>query len=104
MEDIGEMLIVFDLKKPGRHLRVPMTPHHAGEHHHAHLMLTMPPPFGLSGIYSKRKILYLEAADLPMALQYLRSVYDFTMPALGLKYKPVARKIRPVATTLLEEA
>jgi hypothetical protein len=37
-----------------------------------------------------------------MAAHYLRTIYDFTALALGLKYKPVARKVRPVATTLPE--
>ena len=33
-EDIGETLIIFDPKKPGHHIRVPMAPHCANELHH----------------------------------------------------------------------
>jgi hypothetical protein len=41
-EDVGEMLIIFDPKKPGRRMRVPLTPHHTGEHRQTNLMLTTP--------------------------------------------------------------
>ena len=85
MEDVGGTLIIFDPKKPGQWMRVPMTPHHAGEFHCAHLALTVPS---------------LLSANLLMASYYLRAVYDFMVPVLGLKYMPVARKVRPVAATL----
>ena len=89
MEDVGETLIIFDPKKPGQQMRVPMTPHHAGKFHCAHLALTVPS---------------LLSANLPMASYYLCAVYNFTMPVLGLKYKPVASKVWPVAMTLPENA
>ena len=88
-EDVGETLIIFDPKKPGQRMRVPMTPHHAGKFHHTHLALTVPS---------------LLSANLPMASYYLHAVYDFTMPALGLKYKLVAHKVWPVAMMLPEIA
>ena len=107
-EDIGETLIIFDPKKPGRRLHVPMMPHRAGDLHHAHLVLAERPLCRASPLEpspgSQLKIPSLLSAYLPMAAQYLRTVYDFTTPALGLKYKPVARKIWPVATTLPEAA
>ena len=108
MEDIGETLIIFDPKKPGRHIQVPMTRHKAGEFHHTHLMLTTPPLFvgvpGQAALPGLLRVPSLLSANLPMASHYLRTVYNFTTPALGLKYKPVARKVRPVATTLSEAA
>ena len=88
-EDVGETLIIFDPKKPGRRMRVPMTPHHAGKFHCAHLARTVPS---------------LLSANLPMASYYLDAVYNFMMPALGLKYKPVAHKVWPVAMMLPEIA
>jgi hypothetical protein len=103
-EDMGETLIIFDPKNPGRRMRVPMMPHRAGENHQAHLMLTTPSPPCIAKISSQHMIPSLAAASLPVASHYLRSTYDFMMPALGLKYKPVARKVRPVATTLPEAA
>ena len=106
-EDVGETLIIFDPKKPGRRMRVPMLPHQASEHHHAHLVLAAPSLVHTSPVHSSlvtQPVPSLLSAYLPMASHYLRTVYDFTTPALGLKYKPVARKVRPVATTLPEAA
>ena len=102
-EDVGETLVIFDPKQAGRRVRVPMTPHRAGEHHQAHLLLTTPPSKVLDPVGTVR-IPSLVSANLPGAAHYLRTVYDFAAPALGLKYKPVAQKVRPVATTLPEQA
>ena len=107
-EDIGETLIIFDPKKPGHRIRVPMMHHKAGEFHHTNLMLTTPPPFvgvpGQVALPGLLRVPSLLSANLPMASHYLCTVYDFTIPALGLKYKPVAHKVLPVATILPEAA
>ena len=91
-EDVGETLVIFDPKQAGCHVRVPMTPHCAGEHHQAHLLLATPPSPVL-GPMGAVQIPSLFSANLPMAVHYLKMVYDCTTPALGLKYKPVARKV-----------
>ena len=48
-EDVKETLIVFDPKKPGRRVWVPMTPHHSSKHHQMHLLLTAPSSLPISG-------------------------------------------------------
>ena len=108
MEDIGEMLIIFDPKKPGRCIRVPMAPHQASDFHRAHLLLNEH-PLCAGGHLQLGPSCCSQAPSIPsaswlLALHYLHSIYDFTMPALGLKYKPVARKVQPVAMTLPEAA
>ena len=97
-EDVGETLIIFDPRKPGQQMWVPMTPHQTGEYHHAHLMLLAPSP----SLGHRLQDSPLLSASLPMASHYLCTVYDFTTPVLGLKYKPVACEGWPVATTLPE--
>ena len=82
MEDIGEMLIIFDPKKPGCCLQVPMMPHHA------HLVLTeqtlcRDSPLGPDA-GGQLHISSLLSAYLPMASQYLCAVYDFMMSELVL--------------------
>ena len=96
-EDIGETLIIFDPKKPGCHIHVPMEPHQESDFHHAHLLLTGH-PLCTGGHFQLGPSSCLQAPSIPfaswlLASHYLHSIYDFTMPALGLKYKPVARKV-----------
>jgi len=45
----------------------------------------------------------LLSANSPFADQYFWETYDFSPSALGLIYKPVYRKVRPVATTMPED-
>ena len=89
-EDVGETLIVFDPKKPGCCVWVPMTPHHSSKHHQMPLFLTAPSSLPVSGPLGMVRTLSLLSANLPMAVHYLKTVYDCMTPALGLKYKPVA--------------
>ena len=108
MEDIGEMLIIFDPKKPGQRICVLMAPHQASDFHHAHLLLAGH-PLRAGGHLQLGPSSCLQTPSIPsaswlLASHYLHLIYDFTMPALGLKYKPVACKVRPVATTLPEAA
>ena len=46
----------------------------------------------------------LLSANSPFAGRYFRETYEFSPKAFGLKYKPVDRKIRPVATTMPDDA
>ena len=81
-----------------------MTPHHSNKLHQMHLLLNAPSSLLVSGPFGLIRPPSLLSANLPMVVHYLKTVYDCTTPALGLKYKPVARKVWPVATTLPEQA
>ncbi|HEV7737453.1 MAG TPA: retropepsin-like aspartic protease, partial [Chlamydiales bacterium] len=82
-EDAGETLVIQDPVRLGVKVRVPMRPHR-----NTH-----------SGISASSNVLILAS---PLVNKYLSSTYEFS-PTLALKYKPVDRKVRPVATTMPDE-
>jgi hypothetical protein len=133
-EDIGTTLVMQDPTRPGYRLRVPMkhhilaqnatgpqcnlalsrivagatlaatslsisskgqvptyTPIIATSNHSGKISLALPTPA-------------LMAVESPLAERYFREVYEFVPAALGLKYKPVDRKVKPVPTTMPKDA
>ncbi|KIJ38551.1 hypothetical protein M422DRAFT_258658 [Sphaerobolus stellatus SS14] len=131
-KDIGDMLVMQDLLRPAYRLHMPMRPYVArartsGPSCNLLLMQmitgaaltatslsmfagtqTVPTPLVASSIKSslipELPTPALTSVKSPFADHYFREIYDFASAALGLKYKPVNRKVRPVPTTMPEEA
>ena len=112
-EDTGDILIIMDPDHPGHCLRIPMRLH-SNPHLPCSHFLAMDRE-GTEGAYQVNSVLtsgtndtvkipHLSSVVSPLSRNYWALTYDYHVLALGLRYKPVDRKIRPVATTLPEAA
>jgi len=130
-EDIGTTLVLEDPSRPGFKLRVPMRPHKNLPHtppscnfllgefatltaaslsvlstpQTPSLMTPLIASTSISGrVFDSLPTPTLLSAKSPFAARYFREIYEFSPSVLGLKCKPVDRKVRPVATTMPEDA
>ena len=114
-EDAGDVLIIVDPGKPGHRLRIPMRAHNSS-HLPGSLFLSVDgaasellPDHTVAAVPScgaipPPSIPHLASVASPLSKAYLIDTYDITKPVLGLRYKPVERRVHPVATTLPEAA
>ena len=93
-EEAGDILVIIDPAHPGHRLRIPMRPHTP-----SHILYGL----FLSAV-SPSLLPRLSSIASPLSWSYLKETYSHTVPALGLRYKPVDRKVCPVPTTLPEAA
>jgi hypothetical protein len=112
-EDAGDILIVNYPKCPGHHLRIPMQPHSSPHLPQSHFFSLdeeeATSVYQVNSVIASRAICSPRSPCLswvisPLSRSYLVQTYNFTVPALGIHYKPVDRKIHPVPTTLPEAA
>jgi len=131
-EDVRETLVLQDPSRPGFKLRIPMQPHknppHAPPSCNVLLSqfatLTAATSLSILATPQTPSIMTLLVAssvemgyildslptptllsgNSPFSGRYFCEIYEFSPSALGLKYKPVERKIRPVTTTMPEDA
>ena len=114
-EEAGDVLVIEDPGKTGHRLRIPMRPHTNTQQPHSLFLSTdaviqelLPSHSAVTvqahGVVPPSLIPHLSSVASPLSRSYFADTYEWTVPALGLRYKTVDRKVRPVPTTLPEAA
>lgn len=99
-EETGGVLVIKDPSNPEHRLRVPMRPHVTLHSPSSHFATADAPAY--SAIALGRVTPKFRDTNPVLAQYFLPDFTSIPTSILGLKYKPVERKVRPVPTTMPE--